>query len=122
MVGGGAGDEDTPRYFIGAGCYEHTVFGYNVEGLATDSCSLTRVFTAIEHTAPVRTLCSFNNRLVSGGQDDTLKVFDLRKMVVLKSVPFGTAVCMEVFDKTLLIGGDDGLISIWRCRRHEPLF
>eukprot|EP00899_Mesostigma_viride_P023362 jgi/Mesvir1/420/Mv11303-RA.1 len=111
---------------IAVGSYERFVFGYDAPGteqlaLSRDNAtpSITGSFTYAAHSDHVRSLACSGSLLATGGGDDTIRIFDMKKSRDLGSLikHEGAVTCLEFYGAPnashLLSGGDDGTLVVW---------
>jgi len=89
------------------------------------------LFQYVSHSGSIKTLAAMHSgRLLSGGNDEIIKVYNLRKMRELESryAHSGTISAMSVFtdDQTkqefILTGAENGDVMLWKgLTYHEPL-
>lgn len=101
------------EYVVVASSYEKTLFGYT---FSLSSPSFTPRFICIAHESCIKSVASRGNIFLSGGTDETLKVFDVVKGSELLSIPENESGinALEYFDeKHVLCANENGNISLW---------
>lgn len=82
----------------------------------------TRIFHFAPHTQSIRCLASSSRYLVSGSNDENIRLYDLQKRKELGTLMHhaGTILCLEFFkNKWLISGGGDGKVCLWRSKDWE---
>eukprot|EP00798_Chlamydomonas_sp_ICE-L_P005250 gene5250-18481_t len=87
---------------IFAGCYERFIFGYKPSSdiFAVQDGALERKYTFAAHKNTVKCMATSGNFLVSGGADDTIHLYDLKRdkdMGFLMNPGEGAVPCLEFF-------------------------
>eukprot|EP00238_Polyblepharides_amylifera_P013970 CAMPEP_0196575640 /NCGR_PEP_ID=MMETSP1081-20130531/5072_1 /TAXON_ID=36882 /ORGANISM="Pyramimonas amylifera, Strain CCMP720" /LENGTH=352 /DNA_ID=CAMNT_0041894001 /DNA_START=245 /DNA_END=1303 /DNA_ORIENTATION=- len=107
---------------LAAGTYERFVFGYNWE-----NDNLKKSFSVAAHQGPVKCAAAAGHFLASGGNDDAIRVYNLKSGKDLGSLVQheGSVTCMNFYTPTdeklaggmpthLLSGSEDRSICVWR--------
>ena len=74
------------------------------------------------HTGAIKCLASSDRYLVSGGSDEVIKIYDLKKRKDLGSLAqhTGAVTALQFYSRNhLLSASEDGTICIWRTRDWE---
>ncbi|XP_072296775.1 p21-activated protein kinase-interacting protein 1-like [Eucyclogobius newberryi] len=106
-----------------AGSYEQVVCGYRVK-TEDQRWAAEADFTHHAHTASISAVASSERFVVTGSNDETIQVYDLKKRVEHGALLHhnGTITCLEFHGSShLLSGADDGLICVWSTRKWECL-
>lgn len=120
------------------GSYEHQLlcvslsvdkqaFAHHKPG--SDETKATNFFTPIfhfaSHTASIRCVGNAKRYLVTGGNDEHIRLYDLQKRKEIGTLMHheGSITCMEFVKsgKWLVSGGEDGKVLIWRTQDWEVL-
>lgn len=112
---------DLPVFRIITGSYEHQLLCLSLT-LYNDGPVFTPVFHFTPHTQSIRCLAQSKRYLVSGSNDEHIRIYDLQKRKELGTLMKheGNVTALEFFDsKWLLSAGDDGKIFIWRTSDWE---
>eukprot|EP01119_Soliformovum_irregulare_P017536 TRINITY_DN5232_c0_g4_i1.p1 TRINITY_DN5232_c0_g4~~TRINITY_DN5232_c0_g4_i1.p1 ORF type:complete len:404 (-),score=108.08 TRINITY_DN5232_c0_g4_i1:14-1225(-) len=105
-----------------AGSYEKSVFGFDITGLSGgEKIEIVPTFITTSHESPIRCVAANGDVLVSGGQDDIVKVYDLARRVQRISLMkhSGTIAAVKFSGNYLLSAGEDGVIAVWRMSNWE---
>jgi protein MAK11 len=76
------------------------------------------------HVGSVTCVAVSGDTLVSGGTDEMIKVYDLKKGVEFGTLMEhkGTITCLEFFGSThLLSGSEDGAVMVWDAKTWDCL-
>jgi protein MAK11 len=107
------------------GTYERTICGFDVQLLLnTEKPVLKPVFIVPAHLGCLKTLAIGGSILASGGNDEVIKLFDLKRKKELGSLHQheGSITALDFYKSShMLSGGEDGLLCIWRTRDWECL-
>ncbi|KAK9448687.1 WD40-repeat-containing domain protein [Limtongia smithiae] len=133
------------------GSYEHQILCLSLTVDSSSFCSgshseksdvpsaniFTPIFHFASHTASIRSIAHAKRYLVTGGNDEHIRLYDLQKRKEIGTLMFheGSVSCMEFTNtrtskdnetlgsdgKWLLSGGEDGKILIWRTKDWEVL-
>lgn len=115
------------KFLISIGSYERIIYGLDVEADdSADRLSLTgKVGFAIPaHNGYIKCIASCPKYLVSGGVDEVIRIFDLKKRKDIGSINQhdGTIKALDFYDSTHLISAaDDGLLVVHRTKDWECL-
>lgn len=112
---------DLPVFRIITGSYEHQLLCLSLT-LYNDGPVFTPVFHFTPHTQSIRCLAQSKRYLVSGSNDEHIRIYDLQKRKELGTLMKheGNVTALEFFDsKWLLSAGDDGKIFVWRTSDWE---
>ncbi|TNM98496.1 p21-activated protein kinase-interacting protein 1-like [Takifugu flavidus] len=106
-----------------AGSYEQITFGYRVK---TDGKEWTPKadFTHHAHTAAITTVAASERFVVTGSNDETIQLYDMKKRVEHGALLHhnGTITCLEFYGSShLLSGGQDGLVCVWNTKKWQCL-
>ncbi|KAK7207866.1 WD40-repeat-containing domain protein [Myxozyma melibiosi] len=93
------------------------------ESVATNF--FTPIFHFASHTASIRCIASVKRYLVTGGNDEHIRLYDLQKRKEIGTLMHheGSVTCLEFVKsgKWLISGGEDGKVLIWRTQDWEVL-
>ena len=115
------------KFLISIGSYERIIYGLDVE---TDDTSeefklIGKVGFAIPaHNGYIKCIASCPKFLVSGGVDEVIRIFDLKKRKDIGSINQhdGSIKALDFYDSTHLISAaDDGLLVVHRTKDWECL-
>nr|XP_043626272.1 p21-activated protein kinase-interacting protein 1-like [Erigeron canadensis] len=110
---------------IVAGSYERFIWGFKLKTLkhSTESLTLSPLFTFPSHTSPIKSVAVSGTVAVSGGSDDTIKIYDLTTSTEIGSLTDPTStvttLCLytpqtsPAFPRNLFSGFDDGNVSFY---------
>lgn len=108
---------------IVAGSYERFIWGFKLKHLKSSpqSLTLTPLFSFPSHISPIKSVAVSGTAAVSGGSDDTIKIYDLSTSSEIGSLndPTSTITALSFvsldssFPRNLLAGFDDGSVSIY---------
>ncbi|VVT51917.1 uncharacterized protein SAPINGB_P003256 [Magnusiomyces paraingens] len=113
----------TPVFRVVTGSYEHSLLCLSLS-LYDDGSVFTPIFHFTPHIQSIRCLARSKRYLVSGSNDEHIRIYDLQKRKELGTLMQheGSVTVLEFFDnKWLLSAGDDGKICLWRTRDWEVL-
>ncbi|XP_071707750.1 uncharacterized protein [Rutidosis leptorrhynchoides] len=109
-----------------AGSYERFIWGFKLKTLkhSTETLTLSPIFTFPSHLSPIKSVAVSGCLAVSGGSDDTIKIYDLSTSSEIGSLndPTSTitSLCLYTpqttvtsFPRNLFSAYDDGYISIY---------
>ncbi|KAJ8096897.1 WD40-repeat-containing domain protein [Lipomyces tetrasporus] len=105
---------------------------------SSDGNFFTPIFHFTPHTASIRTVAHAKRYLVTGGNDEHIRLYDLQKRKEIGTLMFheGSVTCLEFVSpvvgedeeksaggngKWLISGGEDGKVLIWRTKDWEVL-
>lgn len=112
-----------PVFRIITASYEHILLCLSLS-LYNDGSVFTPIFHFSPHIQSIRCLAQSKRYLVSGSNDENIRLYDLQKRKELGTLMQheGNVTVLEFFDdKWLLSAGDDGRICIWRTKDWEVL-
>ena len=106
-----------------AGSYERFIWGFSLKTLNTNSFSLKPLFSYPSHAGPIKCVALSGHVAVSGGADDTIKIYDLSSSAEIGSLTdfnggavtatsFYTPTSLS-FPKNLITGSDSGVVGIY---------
>lgn len=110
-------------YRIITGSYEHNLFCVALN-LNETKVIFNPVFHFKAHTQSIRCLARTGRFLVSGSNDELIRLYDLQKRRESGTLMHhtGAVICLKFFKKKWLFSGsDDGHLLIWRCKDWEVL-
>lgn len=105
------------------GSYEHNLLCLSLI-LEDHVQAFSPVFHFTPHTQSIRCVAASKRYLVSGSNDELIRIYDLQKRKELGTLLHhsGSIACLEFFEsKWLLSGGGDGKIYVWRTKDWEAL-
>lgn len=108
---------------IVTGSYEHNLLCVSL-ALFKGNEVFTPIFHFTAHTQSIRCLARSKRYLVSGSNDEHIRIYDLQKRKELGTLLHhdGSITALEFFhDKWMLSGSDDGKICVWRVKDWEVL-
>ncbi|KAJ1655014.1 Protein mak11 [Dispira simplex] len=116
-------------FLITAGTYERLLYGLQAtwqESSETTASPLKfdLVFSFPAHIGCIKALASGGTFLASGGTDEWIKLYDLKRKRELGTLMQhqGTLTALEFYQNTHLVSaGEDGLLCIWRAKDWECL-
>ncbi|KAK9237091.1 WD40-repeat-containing domain protein [Lipomyces kononenkoae] len=105
---------------------------------SSDANLFTPVFHFAPHTASIRSIAHAKRYLVTGGNDEHIRLYDLQKRKEIGTLMFheGSVTCLKFVSgavgedeersaggsgKWLISGGEDGKILVWRTKDWEVL-
>jgi protein MAK11 len=110
---------------IVAGSYDKFIWGFRLKTLkhSEETLNLVPLFSFPSHRAPIKTVAVCGSAAVSGGSDDTIKVYDFSTCFEMGSLIQSTTVTTVAFftpptisfPRNLISAGDDGTVSIFDC-------
>ena len=119
------------KFLISIGSYERIIYGVDVEVTSNneeDDSKITLTgalaFAIPAHNGHIKCIASCPKFLVSGGVDEVIRIFDLKKRKDLGSINQhdGTIKALDFYDSTHLISAaDDGLLVVHRTKDFECL-
>ena len=118
------------KFLISIGSYERTIYGIDIEIKTSESdpqsiCLEGKVgFAVPAHNGYIKCIASCPKYLVSGGVDEVIRIFDLKKRKDIGSINQhdGSIKALDFYDSTHLISAaDDGLIVVHRTKDWECL-
>ncbi|KAK9478940.1 WD40-repeat-containing domain protein [Lipomyces japonicus] len=116
----------SPLLRIITGSYEHHLLCLSL-ALSSSSSLFTPVFHFAPHAASIRALATSKRYLVSGSNDEHIRLYDLQKRKEIGTLMHhtGSVSCLVFVGPTtgkwLLSAADDGKILIWRTKDWEVL-
>lgn len=116
-------DLPTTRLRLVTGSYEHNLLCLSLL-LEKNIQLFTPIFHFTPHTQSIRCVATSKRYLVSGSNDELIRIYDLQKRKELGTLLHhsGSITCLEFFkSKWLFSGGGDGKIFIWRTKDWEAL-
>ncbi|KAK2966461.1 hypothetical protein RJ640_005440 [Escallonia rubra] len=105
-----------------AGSYERFVWGFKLKTLKQGSLTLSPLFSFPSHLHPIKSVAVSGSAAVSGGSDDTIKIYDLASCSEIGSLNNHSATVTALsfftppslsFPRNLLSASDDGNVSIY---------
>ncbi|KII74039.1 hypothetical protein RF11_00023 [Thelohanellus kitauei] len=79
-------------------------------------------FALFKHAMVVYSLTCFNNILLSGSDDQSLKIYDLENFKLIKTIHFLFKVrCADINEKWMVVGGLDPTIVVFN-KNYEQVF
>ncbi|ANB14884.1 Mak11p [Sugiyamaella lignohabitans] len=112
-----------PTFRIVTGSYEHNLLCVSLS-LFKDLEVFNPIFHFTAHTQSIRCLAQSKRYLVSGSNDEHIRIYDLQKRKELGTLLHhsGSVTVLEFFEsKWLFSAAGDGNICIWRCKDWEVL-
>lgn len=112
-----------PVFRIITASYEHVLLCLSLS-LYDDGSVFTPIFNFSPHIQSIKCLAHSKRYLVSGSNDENIRLYDLQKRKELGTLMQheGNVTVLEFFDnKWLLSAGDDGRICIWRTKDWEVM-
>lgn len=113
----------SPVFRIATASYEHSLLCLSLT-LYNDGSVFMPIFHFTPHIQSIRCLARSKRYLVSGSNDEHIRIYDLQKRKELGTLMQheGSVTVLEFFDdKWLLSAGDDGKICLWRTKDWEVL-
>ncbi|KAJ1679772.1 60s ribosome biogenesis protein mak11 [Spiromyces aspiralis] len=128
-AGGNERDGEMPReILVVAGTYERLLYGLTGKWAESDNdnakIDLEPVFIMPAHTGCVKTLSIGGRYLATGSTDETIKLFDVKKLRELGSLHHHSGTITQVLfhgQSHLLTTSEDGTICIFRSKDWEML-
>ncbi|GER30488.1 transducin/WD40 repeat-like superfamily protein [Striga asiatica] len=106
-----------------AGSYERFIWGYKLKSRKVPSyLSLTPLFSFPSHLSTIKAVAVSGSAAVSGGNDDTIKIYDLSSSTEIGSLQHSSSVTslsfysppsLSSFPRNLLAGDAEGSLSIY---------
>ncbi|XP_059312553.1 uncharacterized protein LOC132063841 [Lycium ferocissimum] len=105
-----------------AGSYERFIWGFKLKSPKTDqNYSLTPLFSFPSHLSPIKCTAVAGSAAVSGGADDTIKIYDLSTCSEIGSLHHTSTITSlsfftphsYSFPRNLIAGSEDGSVSIY---------
>lgn len=118
------------KFLISIGSYERTIYGIDIEVKTSESdpqsISLEGKvgFAVPAHNGYIKCIASCPKYLVSGGVDEVIRIFDLKKRKDIGSINQhdGSIKALDFYDSTHMISAaDDGLLVVHRTKDWECL-
>lgn len=112
-----------PTFRIVTGSYEHNLLCVSL-ALLPQAEAFTPIFHFTPHSQSIRCLAYSRRYLVSGSNDEHIKIYDLQKRKELGTLLHhnGSITSLSFFaDKWLLSSGGDGKLCLWRVKDWEVL-
>jgi protein MAK11 len=112
------------KFLVAIGSYEKIVYGVDVEVDEQGSFSSKVAFAMTAHSGYIKSIACCPKYLVSGGTDEVLRIFDLRKRKDYGSINQhdGSIRAIDFFESThMLSAAEDGKIALFRTRDWECL-
>lgn len=114
---------NAPTFRVITGSYEHNLLCVSL-ALVKGSEVFNPVFHFTPHSQSIRCLASTKRYLVSGSNDEHIRIYDLQKRKELGTLLHhsGSITCLSFFaSKWLLSGAGDGKLCLWRVKDWEVL-
>lgn len=117
-------------FYLVASTYSHVLHGYTITSNDEGELVTKRVFLHKGHSAVIRTLCASSHTLLSGSEDETIKVYalDKRKEIGTLLHHDGSVGCIKFIPPKpgkgtswVLSSGEDGLLVLWRISDWSAL-
>ncbi|ODQ67064.1 WD40 repeat-like protein, partial [Nadsonia fulvescens var. elongata DSM 6958] len=111
------------RFRIVTGSYEHNLLCVSLS-LYPQTPMFTPIFHFTPHIQSIRCVASSKRYLVSGSNDENIRIYDLQKRKELGTLMehTGNVRSLQFFqNKWMLSCGDDGKIFVWRTKDWEVL-
>ncbi|KAL7606681.1 hypothetical protein Lser_V15G15537 [Lactuca serriola] len=108
-----------------AGSYERFIWGFKLKTLkhSTETLTLSPIFSFPSHLSPIKSVAVAGSVAVSGGSDDTIKIYDLSTSsevgslndptATVTSLALYTPPSLSSFPRNLFSAYDDGNISLY---------
>lgn len=108
-----------------AGSYERFIWGFKLKTLkhSTETLTLSPIFSFPSHISPIKSVAVAGSVAVSGGSDDTIKIYDLSTSsevgslndptATVTSLALFTPPSLSSFPRNLFSAYDDGNVSIY---------
>lgn len=118
------------KFLISIGSYERTIYGLDVEVKTSESDPTAMEmhgkvgFAIPAHNGYIKCIASCPKYLVSGGVDEVIRIFDLKKRKDIGSINQhdGSIKALDFYESTHLISAaDDGLLVVHRTKDWECL-
>lgn len=114
------------KFLVSVGSYERIIYGLDLEISTTDQeeecCTGKLAFAIPAHNGYVKCIASCPKYLVSGGVDEVIRIFDLKKRKDIGSINQhdGSIKALDFYESTHLISAaDDGLLVVHRTKDWE---
>ncbi|XP_065670260.1 p21-activated protein kinase-interacting protein 1-like isoform X2 [Hydra vulgaris] len=105
------------------GTYNHVLFGFKfVLNEESDHWNFEPLFTDQGHAGCIKTVATGGRYLASGGSDETIRLFDMKKHIELGTLmqQSGSVTSINFFgSQHMLSASEDGTICIWKCKSWE---
>ncbi|KAA8909612.1 hypothetical protein TRICI_004447 [Trichomonascus ciferrii] len=114
---------NAPTFRVITGSYEHNLLCVSL-ALVRGSEVFNPIFHFTPHSQSIRCLASTKRYLVSGSNDEHIRIYDLQKRKELGTLLHhsGSITCLSFFaSKWLLSGAGDGKLCLWRVKDWEVL-
>ncbi|KAI3767329.1 hypothetical protein L2E82_17424 [Cichorium intybus] len=106
------------------GSYERFIWGFKLKTLkhSTEALTLSPIFSFPSHLSPIKSVAVVGSVAVSGGSDDTIKIYDLSTSSEVGSLndPTATVTSLALYTAPSLSTFLRNLSSA-RCRQHINL-
>jgi len=117
------------KFLVAVGSYERIIYGLDVTVVKEDDTGLSlesKVAFALpaHNTGYIKCVASCAKYLVTGGTDEVIRIFDLRRRKDIGSISNheGSVKALDFYQSThLLSAGEDGAIGLFRCKDWECL-
>lgn len=113
------------KFLVAVGSYERIIYGLDVEVQEEKGEFKSKVGFAIPaHLGYVKSIAACPKYLVSGGTDEVMRIFDLRKRKDIGTINNhdGSIRAIDFFESThMLSAAEDGKIALFRTRDWECL-
>ncbi|KAK9095786.1 hypothetical protein Sjap_021283 [Stephania japonica] len=106
-----------------AGSYEKTIWGFQLKPSKTQTLTLKPLFSFPSHLSAIKSVAVSGPVAVSGGSDDTIKIYDLSTSSeigtlthhsgAVTSLSFYTHTSLPSFPRNLFSASDDGTVAIY---------
>lgn len=117
------------KFLISIGSYERTIYGVDIEVIENEKDHSVKLegkvgFAIPAHNGYIKCIASCSKYLVSGGVDEVIRIFDLKKRKDIGSINQhdGSIKALDFYESTHLISAaDDGLLVVHRTKDWECL-
>lgn len=114
------------KFLVSIGSYERTIYGVDIEVDESDPRKLEGKvgFAVPAHNGYIKCIASCPKYLVSGGVDEVIRIFDLKKRKDIGSITQhdGSIKALDFYESTHLISAaEDGLLVVHRAKDWECL-
>ena len=121
------------KFLISIGSYERTIYGIDVEEVISQEKESEPVIISLKgkvgfaipaHNGYIKCIASCPKYLVSGGVDEVIRIFDLKKRKDIGSINQhdGSIKALDFYESSHLISAaDDGLVVVHRTKDWECL-